>query len=100
MTIANPPAGTYTVRVDGYSVPAGTTEYDYLDVFFSSALGAITTTDTTVDLAPGESTSVTGAVTAKTAPAAGRQLFGEMRVVSTAGAVLGTGSVVVGSVTP
>ena len=100
VTIANPAAGTYTVRVDGYAVPAGTTEYDYLDVFFSSALGALTVPDTTVDLAAGASTTVTGAVTAKTAPAAGRQLFGEMKVVSTAGATLGTGSVVVGSVTP
>ena len=53
-----------------------------------------------MDLAAGASTPVTGAVTAKVAPAAGRQLFGEMRVVSTAGAVLGTGSVMVGSVTP
>ena len=100
VTIANPAAGTYTVRVDGYAVPAGTTEYDYLDVFFSSALGAITVPDTTVDLAAGASTPVTGAVTAKAAPSAGRQLFGEMKVVSTAGATLGTGSVVVGSVTP
>ena len=54
-----------------------------------------------MDLAAGASTPVTGAVTAKAAPAPpGRQLFGEMNVVSTAGAVLGTGSVVVGSVTP
>ena len=100
VSIANPAAGTYTVQVDGYAVPAGTTEYDYLDVFVSSALGAITVPDTTVDLAAGASTPVTGAVTAKAAPAAGRQLFGEMKVVSTAGAVLGTGSVLVGSVTP
>jgi hypothetical protein len=53
-----------------------------------------------VELAAGGSTAVTGTVTATAAPATGRQLFGEMRVVSAAGAVLGTGSVVVGSVTP
>lgn len=100
VTIANPAAGTYKVQVDGYSVPAGTTEYDYLDVFFSSALGSLTVPDTTVELAAGASTTVDGSVTAKVAPAAGRQLFGEMRVVSTAGAVLGTGAVVVGGVTP
>ena len=35
VTLTKPAAGTYTVQVDGYSVPAGTTEYDYLDVFFS-----------------------------------------------------------------
>ena len=101
VTITKPEAGTtYTVRVDGYSVPAGTTQYDYLDVFISEALGALTTSGVTVDLAVGGSATVTGAVTAKSAPAAGRQLFGEMKVVSTAGAVLGTGSVLVGSVTP
>ncbi|WP_345207019.1 S8 family serine peptidase [Fodinibacter luteus] len=100
VTITKPAAGTYRVQVDGYSVPAGTTEYDYLDVFVSPALGTLTTDDATVDLAPGASTTATGAVTAKTAPAAGRQLLGEMRFVSSAGAVLGTGAVVVGSVTP
>ena len=100
VTLPNPAAGTYTVEVHGYSVPAGTTQYDYLDVFFSSALGVLSTTDTTVDLAVGGSATMAGALTAKGSPAAGRQLFGEMRVVSTAGAVLGTGSVVVGSVTP
>ena len=98
VTIANPAAGTYTVRVDGYAVPAGTTEYDYLDVFFSPALGSLTVPGTAVDLAPGASVPVSGEITANAAPAAGRRLFGEMRVVSTEGAVLGTGSVVVGSV--
>lgn len=100
VTITNPAAGTYMVRVDGYAVPAGTTDYDYLDVFFSSALGELTVPATALDLAPGASAPVTGEITANAAPAAGRQLFGEMRVVSDAGAVLGTGSVVVGNVTP
>ncbi|MDF2091151.1 S8 family serine peptidase [Knoellia sp. 3-2P3] len=100
VTLVNPAAGTYTIRVDGYSVPAGTTEYSYLDVFFSSALGSLTVPATSVALAPGASTPVSGEITANTAPAAGRQLFGEMRVVSSENAVLGTGSVVVGSVTP
>jgi hypothetical protein len=99
VTIANPPAGTYTIRVDGYAVPAGTTDYDYLDVFFSPALGSLTVDATALDLAPGASAPVSGQITANAAPAAGRQLFGEMRVVSGAGAVLGTGSVVVGDVT-
>ena len=100
VTLSKPAAGTYVVEVDGYSVPAGSTEYDYLDVFFSEALGSLSTSDTTLQLAAGESAGVTGTVTATAAPASGRQLFGEMKVVSTAGAVLGTGSVVVGSVTP
>jgi hypothetical protein len=100
VTISNPKAGTYTVQVDGYAVPSGTTDYDYLDVFFSPALGSLTVPSTAFDLAPGASAPVTGQITANAAPAAGRQLFGEMRVLSDQGAVLGTGSVVVGSVTP
>lgn len=99
VTIANPPAGVYTVRVDGYAVPAGSTAYDYLDVFFSPALGSLTVPATAFSLAPGASTGVTGSVTANAAPEAGRQLFGEMRVVSEQGAVLGTGAVLVGAVT-
>ncbi|WP_392543638.1 S8 family serine peptidase [Oryzobacter telluris] len=100
VTINAPAAGTYTVEVDGYAVPSGSTQYDYLDVFFSSALGEVTVPSASVDLAPGASTVVNGSVTAKTAPEAGRQLFGEMKVVSDAGAVLGTGSVLIGGVTP
>lgn len=100
VTITNPVAATYTVRVDGYAVPSGSTQYDYLDVFFSPALGSLTVPATALDLAPGASAPVSGQLTANAAPAAGRQLFGEMRVLSDQGAVLGTGSVVVGSVTP
>ena len=99
VTLLNPAAGSYTIRVDGYAVPAGSTEYSYLDVFFSSALGSLTVPATAVDLAPGASTPFSGEITANAAPAAGRQLFGEMRVLSSENAVLGTGSVVVGSVT-
>jgi subtilisin family serine protease len=99
VSLANPVAGTYTVQVDGYAVPAGTTEYDYRDVFFSPALGSVDVPATTVALAPGASATVTGSVTALVAPAAGRQLFGEMTVVTDEGAVIGRGAVQIGSVT-
>ncbi|MBA2953158.1 S8 family serine peptidase [Nocardioides sp. MAH-18] len=99
VTITSPAAGTYTVVVDGYSVPAGTTEYDYLDVFFSPALGELTVDDSAHSLAGGQSVEIGGSLTAQQAPAAGRSLFGEMRVVSTEGAVLGTGAVQIGEVT-
>ncbi len=98
-SVADPAAGTYTVVVDGYAVPAGSTEYDYLDVFFASGLGSLDVPSTSIDLPAGGSTTVTGQVTAQEAPAAGRKLFGEMNVVSSEGAVLGTGSVVIGNVT-
>ena len=100
VTYANPIAGTYTITVDGYAVPAGTTEYDYLDVFYSSALGSITVDETPFDLASGASHTVTGSVTANTAAAEGRSLFGSMNIVSGTGAVLGTGDVQIGAVTP
>jgi hypothetical protein len=95
VSIANPAAGTYTVVVDGYSVPAGTTEYDYRDVFFSPSLGSLTVPGNDITLQGGQSATVTGSITASAPAAAGRQLFGQMRVVTPAGAVLGTGSVLV-----
>ena len=91
VTIANPAAGTYTVEVDGFAVPAGTTAYDYRDVFFSPALGSVDVPASVVTLGPGASTPITGSVTALAAPAAGRQLFGEMTVVTDEGAVVGSG---------
>ena len=81
-------------------MPAGTTAYDYLDVFYSSDLGSITVDETSFDLASGASRTVTGSVTAKSAAAEGRSLFGSMNIVTGSGAVLGTGNVQIGAVTP
>ena len=96
VTLDAPAAGTYTVVVDGYSVPAGTTDYDYLDVFYSPGLGSLAVSGGDVDLARGATATITGALTAAAAPEAGRRLFGELRVLSSGGAVLGRGSVTVG----
>ncbi len=41
VSLVKPAPGTYTIVVDGYSVPAGETAYDYKDVYFSSALGEV-----------------------------------------------------------
>ena len=100
MTIsgANLAAGTYTVEVDGYSVPSGSTQYDYLDVFYSAGLGTLTVPATTTELATGASAPVTGQVTVAAVPAAGRQVSGELQVLSTEGSLLGTGQVLIGSV--
>ncbi|WP_106298375.1 S8 family serine peptidase [Knoellia remsis] len=100
VSIANPAAGTYTVEVDGYSVPTGSTQYDYLDVFYSAGLGTLTVPSTTTELGTGESTTVNGTLTVASVPESGRQVSGEMRVLSTEGALLGTGQVLIGSVTP
>ena len=48
VTIDNPAAGAWKVIVDGFDVPAGTTEFNYIDVYFmpaASALGTIVVTD-------------------------------------------------------
>jgi subtilisin family serine protease len=100
VSIDSPPAGSYTVQVDGFAVPSGSTEYDYRDVFFSSSLGQLSTSASQRTLVPGEVTTVQGTVTAGAAPAAGRALFGEMRVVSTEDAPLGSGTVLIREVRP
>ena len=98
VSLTNPAAGTYTAEVIGYDVPAGTTEYDYQDLFFSPALGSVQVQSTPITLATGASATLPGTVTALAAPAAGRQLFGEMSIVTDEGAVVGRGSVRIGSV--
>ncbi|MGL5852753.1 MAG: PPC domain-containing protein, partial [Phycicoccus sp.] len=95
VTIADPAAGTYTVAVDGYEVPTGTTEYDYLDVFFAAALGTLDVPDGDVELAGGETVTLEGSVTPTGTAAEGRTLFGEMTLLSPSGAALGRGQVVI-----
>ena len=97
VSIANPAAGTYTVVVDGYEVPAGTTEFDYRDVFSAASLGRLAVNGGERTLAAGASVTVDGVVQPLAAASQGRSLFGEMVVRSAAGAVLGTGSVVIGA---
>ena len=98
VSIPAPAAGTYTVVVDGYAVPSGSTAYDYLDVYFSPALGSLDVERTATPLANNASTSVTGAVTVTAPPTEGRRLFGEAVFVTSQGAVVGRGPVVIGSV--
>jgi len=96
VSIADPAPGTYTVEVDGYAVPAGSTEFDYRDVFYATSLGRLTVDGGERTLAAGATVTVDGVVTPLAAAAEGRSLFGEMVVRSAAGAVLGTGSVIIG----
>ncbi|MER8028317.1 S8 family serine peptidase [Streptomyces bauhiniae] len=101
VSIASPAAGTYTVEVAGYSVPSGSTDYDYRDVFFSDTLGAVTVDGSApVKLATGASATVTGQVTAAAEAPAGREFFGRVQLVNARGTVAGTASVQIGKVTP
>ncbi|MEV5337475.1 S8 family serine peptidase [Streptomyces sp. NPDC052676] len=101
VSVAKPAAGTYTVEVIGYSVPAGSTAYDYLDVFFSSALGSVTVDESApVKLGTGASATVSGKVTAEAAAPEGREFFGQVQLVNARGTVAGVGSVKIEKVTP
>ncbi|MFF4560770.1 S8 family serine peptidase [Streptomyces sp. NPDC001435] len=101
VSIASPAAGTYTVEVVGYSVPSGSTDYDYRDVFFSSTLGSVTVDGSApVKLGTGDSATVTGQVTAAAPAPEGREFFGRVQLVNARGTVAGVGSVKIGKVTP
>ncbi|MGW3727763.1 S8 family serine peptidase [Streptomyces sp. NPDC000851] len=100
VSIASPAAGTYTVRVVGYSVPAGSTAYDYQDMFFSAALGSVTVDESPVKLGTGDSTTVSGSVTALAAAPEGREFFGQVQLVNARGTVAGAGNVKIEKVTP
>ncbi|MFI6130531.1 S8 family serine peptidase [Micromonospora sp. NPDC051141] len=93
VTLTNPVAATYRVVIEGYAVAAGGTAYDYRDSFASPALGSLSAPATPLSLANGATATLTGAVTALATPAAGRELFGDMAVTTTEGAVVGRGSV-------
>ncbi|MFF9058282.1 S8 family serine peptidase [Streptomyces sp. NPDC014882] len=100
VSIPSPAAGTYTIEVAGYSVPAGTTAYDYLDVFYSSSLGTVDVDGSTpVKLATGASAAVSATVTAAAPAPAGRSFFGQVQLVNARGTVAGLGSVVIEKVT-
>ena len=100
VTIANPAAGNWLVLVDGFAVPAGTTTYNYVDVFVNTAFGSVSVTDANALRPAGSSWTVPGSVTANAAPATGRVLLGNVQVRTDANVLVGQGDVVVQSVTP
>ncbi|MFF9581701.1 S8 family serine peptidase [Streptomyces achromogenes] len=101
VSVPSPAAGTYTIQVVGYAVPSGSTDYDYRDVFFSSALGSVTVAgQAPVHLATGASATVSGQVTAAAEAPAGREFFGRVQLVNAHGTTAGTASVKIGKVTP
>ena len=100
VTIANPAAGTWGVLVDGFAVPAGTTTYDYVDVFVNPAFGSVSVTDANALRPSGSSWTVPGSVTANAVPAAGRVLLGNVQVRTDTNVLVGSGNVIVQSVTP
>jgi hypothetical protein len=100
VTISNPAAGAWVVLVDGFRVPAGNTAYDYIDVFSTPAFGSVSVTDANALRPAGSSWTVPGSVVANQAPAAGRVLFGNVQVRTDTNILVGSGDVIVNSVTP
>ncbi|MEV6399033.1 S8 family serine peptidase [Streptomyces sp. NPDC051907] len=101
VSLAKPAAGTYRIVVDGYSVPAGTTEYDYRDVFFAPSLGSVKVdASKPVTLAHGASAQVSAEIVVGGAAPEGRQFFGEVQLLNGRGTIAGAGSVVIEKVTP
>ncbi len=100
VTIGNPAAGTWVVLIDGFAVPAGTTTYNYIDVFTNSAFGAVSITDANALRPAGSSWTAPGTVVANAAPASGRVLLGNVQVRTDTNVLIGQGDVVVQSVTP
>jgi hypothetical protein len=98
VTINNPTPGEWAVLVDGYSVPAGTTTFNYVDVFINSDFGTISVTDADALRPTDASWTVPGTVTANTAPAPGRVLVGNVLVRTSDGLMVGSGDVIVQSV--
>ncbi|WP_199548084.1 S8 family serine peptidase [Streptomyces sp. N35] len=101
VSIAKPAAGQYVAVVDGYSVPAGTTAFDYLDLYFAPSLGELKVDGSkSIDLAQGASTAVSAEVLVAGAAPEGRQFFGEVRVLNGKGTAAGSGSVRIEKVVP
>jgi len=98
--INNPAAGTYTVVIDPYDIPSGSTAYDYLDVFTNSKFGDIVVTDPVALHPAGSTWTAPAIITPKAIPAAGRILLGTVSVKTNTNVVIGTGEVRVLSVTP
>ncbi|MBP8251034.1 MAG: S8 family serine peptidase [Herpetosiphon sp.] len=95
VTVAGPAAGTWVALVDGYAVPAGSTTYNYIDVFTNAAFGSVAVTDTNAIRSTGTSWTVSGTATVSTAPAAGRYLLGSVQVRTDTNVLVGSGDVVV-----
>ena len=100
VTIANPAAGTWLVLIDGFSVPSGSTTYNYVDIFANAGLGSVSVTDANAPHPGGSSWTAPGSVTAGAIPEAGRVLLGAVNVMTDGGVKVGSNEVVVEHVSP
>ena len=98
VSINNPAAGLWRIRIDGFSVPAGTTAYDLVDTYLSAALGSVVGNDADAAHPSGSSWSPSATLTVNGQPGAGRKITGTVAVQTDGGVLIGTGSIVVDAV--
>jgi subtilisin family serine protease len=91
--IVDPQPGTYTVEVHAWAVPAGSTEYDFRDVYYSPGLGEVTVDDSPVQVGTGETITVSAEVTVTAPGPEEREFFGTVSLVNERGTATGTGNV-------
>src|SRR5699024_94023 len=99
VTVADPAAGSWRVEIYAYSVPSGSTEYDYLDTYAVDGLGVVDVADEPAEHATGESWTAPATVTVTGQPGEGRVLRGVLRVRNDADLQVGSTEVLVESVT-
>lgn len=99
VSVSNPVPGVWISLVAGYAVPAGTTAYDYNDLFSSPQLGTLSINDSDAQRGIGATWNTSGTVTATSVPPAGRKLQGELSVRTSDGGIVGNGSLLINNVT-
>ncbi|PRX50360.1 subtilase family protein [Prauserella shujinwangii] len=99
VTVPDPAAGEWRIVIDGYAVPSGSTEFDYLDLFAAPGLGTIAVDDADQVRPEGATWTVPGTVTAQAQPGDGRVLRGLVTVRTAENQRIGSGTVIVESVT-
>ncbi len=98
--IPNPPPGTYTVIIVGYEVPSGSTTIDYMDLYTTSALGWLDVSSVPLTLPDATPAPLRGELMAGLVPGSGRQLLGEVQLLSSDQQLVGTATVTVDDVLP
>jgi hypothetical protein len=98
VSVNNPAAGLWRIRIDGFAVPAGTTDYDLIDTYLSAALGSLVATDSNAAHPSGSSWAPSATLTVTGLPGAGRKITGTLAVQTDAGVTVGAGSLVVDAV--
>ncbi|MEV4261681.1 S8 family serine peptidase [Kribbella sp. NPDC049584] len=98
VTVNNPAVGIWVILVDGFAVPSGSTTYNYRDVLANPSYGSIAVADANALRAAGAQWTASATVTPTAAPASGRVLYGNVEVRTDANVLIGSGDVIVQSV--